>query len=83
MKGFHRSPIYGKNRSTNKTNLNYILYFFATNSVKKVVWILAVKNISNHCTKAQNLWVKMKILNPVSCDISQKLRQTKCVLFKI
>ena len=33
--------------------------------------------------KAQNLWVKMKILNPVSCDISQKLRQTKCVLFKI
>ena len=25
----------------------------------------------------------MKILNPGSCDISQKLRQTKCLLFKI
>ena len=74
MKGFHRSPIYGKNRLTNKTNVNDILYIFATNSVKKVVWILAVKNISNHCTKAQNLWVKMKILNPGSHDISQKLR---------
>ena len=32
-------------------------------------------------TRAQKLWVKMKILNPGSRDISQKLRQTKCLLF--
>ena len=32
---------------------------------------------------AQNLWVKMKILNPGSHDISQKLRQTKCIIFTI
>ena len=25
----------------------------------------------------------VKILNPGSCDMSQKLRQTKCLLFKI
>ena len=31
---------------------------------------------------AQNLWVKMKILNPGSRDISQKLRQTKCLHFQ-
>ena len=31
---------------------------------------------------AQNLLVKMKILNPGSRDISQKLSQSKCFIFR-